>query len=316
MDKLLVWGAPGAKDYELGVDQGVLFVIGVDGPGAGVAWNGLVGVTEAPAGAEPTKVYADNGVYGVLMSNETLTLTLEHLTAPVEFYPCDGVKDPTTTNGVIITGQPRSSFAFAYRTKIGDDTTPEKGYKIHIVFNCKSGVAEKAYKTIGDAPEVITFSRTLTATPVMMADGVTSTSQVVLDTRYITPAGMAAVEAVLYGLADAPGTPAALPTPDEIVAMCEPVIAVVAPGTPSVAKGTNQSFTCRITGTTTAVPCDWDVYVGNPPAVPPVAPAKTIINDVGKLFVAADEAEATLTVVATPHDINIAPVTSIITVPA
>lgn len=290
----LSWGGTGLKDFELGVDRGVLFVMSNSTYGAGVAWNGLVGVTEQPAGAEPTKVYADNGVYGVLMSPETLGLTIEHISAPPEFYACDGVLCDASTNYVQISGQPRAKFAFAYRTRVGDETSAEKGYKLHIIYGCQSGVAEKGYKTIGDSPEVITFSRTISTLPVTMADDKV-TAEIVLDSRTVSVAGLAAVEDALYGTS---GVPSHLPTPDEVMAMCEPIIATITPANPSSkAKNSNTTFTCN-------VPCEWSTNS--------VTAGTGVIQNspvAGSLHIASDEALATVIVTATPVDTTITPVT-------
>ena len=57
----LTWDNVGERLYETGVDHGVLYRVGSDGSyEAGVAWNGLVTVTESPSGAEATATYADN----------------------------------------------------------------------------------------------------------------------------------------------------------------------------------------------------------------------------------------------------------------
>ena len=66
----LVWDKTGERTYETGVDHGVLFVMKEDGSGydAGVAWNGLTGVTESPSGAEASAQYADNIKYPTLTS--------------------------------------------------------------------------------------------------------------------------------------------------------------------------------------------------------------------------------------------------------
>lgn len=289
----LTWGGTGLKDFELGIDRGVLFVQTAGVYGAGVAWNGLVGVTEQPAGAEPTKVYADNGVYGVLMSPETLGLSIEHISSPPEFYACDGVLCDASTNYVQISGQPRAKFAFAYRTRVGDETSAEKGYKLHIVYGCQSGVAEKGYKTIGDSPEVITFSRSISTMPVTMADGKV-TAKIDVDSRTITAAGLAALEDALYGTS---GAASHLPTPDEVMAMCEPIIATITPAAPaSKAKNSNTTFTCN-------VPCEWstDSVTAGTGVI-----QKSAVE--GQLHIASDEALATIVLTATPIDTTISPV--------
>ena len=139
----ITWDSDGERGFEYGVDHGVLYpplTDGADTPtegaayGKGVAWNGLTAVTSSPEGAEPTELWADNILYGVLMSPEKLKLALEHYATPTEFYPCDGI---LIKGGAMITGQPRKKFGFSYRTKIGNDTDPEAGYKLHLVYGCK-----------------------------------------------------------------------------------------------------------------------------------------------------------------------------------
>lgn len=51
----IVWDKTGERRYETGVDHGVLYT--PDNTGAyntGVAWNGLVSVTESPRAPSPT----------------------------------------------------------------------------------------------------------------------------------------------------------------------------------------------------------------------------------------------------------------------
>ena len=118
----LVWDKTGERTYETGVDRGVLFVMKEDGTGydAGVAWNGLTGVTESPSGAEASAQYADNIKYASLRSAETFGATIEAYTFPDEFIPCDGGAE--VTDGVVFGQQSRSKFGFSYRTKVGNDT--------------------------------------------------------------------------------------------------------------------------------------------------------------------------------------------------
>ena len=56
----LVWDQTGTREYETGVKNGVLYPQGEGGTyPKGVAWNGLISVTESPSGAEATALYAD-----------------------------------------------------------------------------------------------------------------------------------------------------------------------------------------------------------------------------------------------------------------
>ena len=67
----LEWDAQGQKQYEMGVSHGVLYKYDkTSQKWLGVAWNGLISVTESPDGAEETELWADIIKYGSLRSAE------------------------------------------------------------------------------------------------------------------------------------------------------------------------------------------------------------------------------------------------------
>ena len=210
----LTWDDTGARFYETGVDQGVLYVR--DSNGAyplGVPWNGLINVTESPEGAEPSAHYADNRKYVNIQSTEEFKATIEAFTYPEEFAECDGSAQPRP--GVFIGQQERKTFGLVYRTKIGNDLTQEAGYKLHLVWGAVAAPSEKAYATINDSPEPTTFSWEITTTPVNVTDYL-PTSTMVLDSIELGSVKMAAIEAKLFG--DATNA-AALLMPDAILAL-------------------------------------------------------------------------------------------------
>lgn len=211
----LKWDETGTRLYETGVKQGVLYAMNNGVYGTGVAWNGLTAVTESPSGAEATPLYADDIKYLELYSAEEFTATIEAYTYPDEFGACDGTV--ILEKGVIIGQQSRSPFALCYRTTIGSDTKGNKhGYKLHIIYGCKASPSEKAYNTVNDSPEAITFSWEVTSTPVEVT-GQDPTSTIVLDSTKLKPATMKAVEDKLYG-SESNGKPT-LMMPDEIIAL-------------------------------------------------------------------------------------------------
>jgi len=209
----LTWDDIGERFYETGVDHGVLYIPDAVGVYAeGVAWNGLVTVTESPTGAEANAQYADNIKYLNLFSAEEFGATLEAFTYPDEFAAFDGLAEPET--GVFLSQQNRGVFGLSYRSKVGNDLEGEDhGYKLHLVYGCKASPSEKAYSTINDSPEPITFSWEITTTPAP-ATGYRPTSLIVIDSRTVDPAKLTAVEAIIYGDTVA----AKLPTPDEVIA--------------------------------------------------------------------------------------------------
>lgn len=211
----LVWDKTGEHLYETGVDHGVLYF--PDQTGAyknGVAWNGLISVSESPSGAEATGQYADNIKYLNLISAEEFGATIEAYTYPEEFEACNGNKELVDNTGVYVGQQSRSVFGFCYRTMIGNDTDgQDHGYKLHLVYGCQVSPSEKAYQTINDSPEALTFSWELSTTPVNVT-GKKPTALLVIDSTKIDSTKLTKIEAKLYG--DETSTGAVLPTPDEI----------------------------------------------------------------------------------------------------
>ena len=208
----LVWDESGKRLYETGVEKGVLYVQGENGQYQnGVAWNGLTAVTESPSGAEPTALYADDIKYLELFSAEEFGATIEAYTYPEEFEACDGSASLGT--GVTIGQQDRKAFGICYRTVVGNDVKGnEHGYKLHLVYGAKAKPSEKAYATVNDSPEAVTFSWEVTTTPVNVA-GFKPTATVTIDSTKIQPDKLKAIEDKLYGTQDQEPT---LLMPDEI----------------------------------------------------------------------------------------------------
>lgn len=211
----LQWDKTGEHFYETGVDHGVLYPMNDGGQtyATGVAWNGLTAVTESPEGAEVSAIYADNIKYLNLMSAEDFKATIEAYTYPEEFEQCDG--SASLAQGVKIGQQSRKAFGFCYRTKVGNDLNPELGYKIHIVYGATAAPTERAYETVNDSPEAITFSWEVSTIPVEVT-GFKPTAHVEIDSTKVEPAKLAKIEAKLYGSETEEPT---LLMPDEIVAL-------------------------------------------------------------------------------------------------
>ena len=209
----IVWDQTGERLYETGVKQGVLYpqVAGGTYP-KGVAWNGLTNITESPSGAEATALYADDIKYLNLVSAEEFGGTIEAYTYPDEFAECDG--SAALTDGVFIGQQDRKTFGLCYRTTLGNDVDSNgHGYKLHLIYGALAAPSEKAYATINDSPEAITFSWEFKTTPVNVT-GHKPTASLTLDSTKVSETKMAALEKVLYGDGD---TEARLPLPDEVV---------------------------------------------------------------------------------------------------
>lgn len=211
----IVWDKTGERLYETGVKKGVLYVQDDKGEyPEGVAWNGLTAVTESPSGAEATALYADDVKYLNLRSVEEFGATIEAYTYPAEFGACDGSGE--LAPGVNLGQQKRKAFGLAYTTTLGNDVDEnDYGYKIHLIYGATAAPSERAYATINDSPEAITFSWELTTTPVSV-EGFKPTASLTIDSTKVDAAKLAELESILYG---SESEEARLPLPDEIATM-------------------------------------------------------------------------------------------------
>lgn len=240
---VLTWDGVGERLYETGVDRGVLYPTVVGMYGDGIAWNGLTAVTESPSGAEPTALYADNIKYLNLVSVEEFGGTIEAFTYPDEFLECDGTASPAS--GVAIGQQNRKLFGLCYRSRVGNDAeATDYGYKIHLVYGALASPSEKAFNTINDTPEAITFSWEFTTTPVSVP-GLKPTALLTIDSTKVSSGDLADLEEILYGTV---GTDARLPLPDEVVALFATTQTEVTVVDPTFVKATGVITIPTVTG--------------------------------------------------------------------
>jgi hypothetical protein len=211
----LQWDLAGQRLYETGVDHGVLYIPNVSGVyDTGYAWNGLTTVTESPSGAEPSAQYADNIKYLNLISTEEFGGTIEAFTYPDEFGQCDGSAEPQA--GVMVGQQGRKAFGLAYRTRMGNDIDgTDHGYKLHLVYGCQAAPSEKAYATINDSPEAISFSWEFTTTPVAVT-GLKPSALLTIDSTEVDAGDLSTLEDILYGTE---GVDPRLPLPNEVISL-------------------------------------------------------------------------------------------------
>lgn len=241
----LMWDQVGERIYEYGVNYGVLYIpnnVGVYD--IGYAWNGLVSVTESPSGAESNKQYADNIQYLNLISAELFGATLEAFTYPDEFGQCDGTLSPEP--GVNVGQQSRKAFGLSYRTRVGNDLLgTDFGYKIHLVYGATAAPSEKAYATINESPEAITFSWEISTIPVDAGVSYKPTALITIDSTQVNSTALATLEDILYGTV---GVDPALPTPAEVLAIFAGTVTTVTPTAPTFNSGTHVITIPTVTG--------------------------------------------------------------------
>ena len=232
----LTWDAVENRLYETGISKGVFYPYDANTPAhpysGGVAWNGLTAVNESPDGADITTLYADNIEYLHILSPEKFGFTIECYDYPEEFNECIGRKPvklkisnvETTIPGLFATSQNHKMFGFCYRTEIGSEANNELGYKIHLVYGCKSQPTDESRDTINDSPDAMTKSFECTSTPMdfSTAFGATfkPTAHVVIDSRKIPSGKMTALLNKLYGTGTAgSGTAPELPLPADLYSL-------------------------------------------------------------------------------------------------
>lgn len=242
---VLTWDGTGERLYETGVDRGVLYIPTNGIYDTGYAWNGLTAVTESPSGAEATPLYADNIKYLNLVSAEQFGATIEAYTYPDAFALVDGTARPSA--GVSVGQQVRKTFGFSFRTRLGNDVSgTDFGYKLHLVYGALAAPAEKAFASINESPEAITFSWEVTTTPVPVT-GLKPTAIITIDSTKVSAANLQALEDALYGTA---GTNARLPLPDEVLTIFAGGQTEVTPTAPTFVPATGVITIPTVTGVT------------------------------------------------------------------
>lgn len=197
----LTWGEVDRRHYEFGVDRGVFYPKG----GIGYAWQGLTSVQDKTVGASQKYIYID----GVGHQNHLLMgnfgATISAITYPREFEPYDGYEG-------IFSGQPRRAFDFSYRTMQDGGH-----YKIHLVYNAFAVPSDRTNSTVNSDVDMSLFTWEIVTTAESIEDA-RDTAHFVIDTRYINPGILEALETRIYG---GPDQAADMPTVDELLAMFE-----------------------------------------------------------------------------------------------
>lgn len=214
----LTWHGTGEREIEAGVSEVALFPMGSSGYEAGVAWNGVTAINENPSGADVTDLYADNIKYASMRAAEKFGFTIEAYTYPDEWAECDGSTE--AVSGVFLSQQPRKAFGLVYKSNIGDEAHPsmDKGYKLHILYNCTAAPSSRGYTTINDNPDAISFSWEADSTPVDVT-GYKPTCEIVIDSTKANETKLTALLAKIYGGQSSDPT---LPDPDTIISDMTP----------------------------------------------------------------------------------------------
>jgi hypothetical protein len=172
----IVWDADKDRFFSAGVSQGVLYPQDV----MGVAWNGLISVSEN--GEQDQEAHYFNGIrYHSQSLSSAFSGTISAYTYPDEFGPYTGIDG-------IFTNQSRLSFGLTYRTN----------REIHIVYNALTSPSKRAYSSTGSKMDPVVFEWDFTTLPVKIPGGKPS-SHIVILTMECPPGAITDLETVLYG---------------------------------------------------------------------------------------------------------------------
>ena len=171
--------------FSQGVSNGVLYPRN----SPGVAWNGLISVTEK-GDDSATGFYIDGQLIYNRIVPSAFSGTISAYMYPDEFEPYAG-------NVKILTGQPKPVFGFSYRTN----------REIHLVYNALAEPSDIQYGTLGDTVNPVAFSWDITTVPKAVPDGRPSAHLIVM-LDYAYPGAVSDLENMIYGdSANAPSLP-------------------------------------------------------------------------------------------------------------
>lgn len=188
----LQWDNVGARQYQSGLDRGVLYT----SEGDGVAWSGLVGVSE-DRGRDVKEFYFDGFKYLEQYRPKFYTGKIQAFTYPELLEQFVG--SPQYAPGVFLHDQDTQFFNLSYRTLIANDVEgTDHGYKINVIYNVRAVPSGLSFSTLSSGFTATTFEWSLTGMPNTIPDA-NPTNRISLDSRLVPEDILATVEAALYG---------------------------------------------------------------------------------------------------------------------
>ncbi len=172
----VIWDSPADRFYSEGISQGMLYP--ENSPG--VAWNGLISVSEKGAPSQEPKYY-DGRKYYERSPGKSFSGVINAFTYPDELEPYIGISG-------VFTAQARHPFGFSYKASNA----------LHIVYNVLAAPSKNSYVSAGENPDLVIFSWDFTTRPEKIPGG-KATSHFVIMLDEAKAGVMADLEAKLYG---------------------------------------------------------------------------------------------------------------------
>lgn len=188
----LVWDAASAKEFEYGVDRGVLYLEN----GSGVPWNGLTAVEERFTASASTPLYFDGNKYNDFLVPNDYTGVMRAYTYPDEFLEYEGTVEAVSGWG--FSGQDAKRFGLSWRTKVGNGNEQELGYKLHILQNVIATPSARSFKTMSSASTPVEFEWTISAVPSKIP-GFRPACLLIVNSTRVSADILSALEDILYG---------------------------------------------------------------------------------------------------------------------
>jgi hypothetical protein len=210
----LVWDRIEDRSYEIGADHAVLYVPDENNVFKGVVWNGLTKVTKESTRDTETTYFDGMKIHNYVKQTE-FKGSLDAITYPDEFEQLEGSYQMKC--GVFVGEQPPGIFGLSYRSKVGNVSGSDVGYKLHVLYNLLATPSSKEYETMGDSPKLMEFSWDLESMPEPVL-GFRPTAEITIDSRKADPLLLIQLEEILYGndIDDA-----YLPSMDDLVALID-----------------------------------------------------------------------------------------------
>lgn len=213
------WDYRKTKLYEHGIDRCVLFPMDINGNYLnGVAWNGVLSITESPKGSESRFSYMDNEKYSNIQTIEEYSASLEAYGCPKEFYPCVGITE--LVSGLVIQQQERTNFGLSYRTFYGNES-----YKLHLVYGLSSSHSERQHLSISMSGEPIIQKWTFDSVPIQLLN-FDPISSIEIDSERVKKSILDDIEILIYGTNSPTIVEPRLPSPIEILKLTVPIFTV------------------------------------------------------------------------------------------
>lgn len=181
----VTWDASTDKTYSTGISQAVLY----PKSSPGVAWNGLISVTEK-GDDNTTSISLDGQIATAENLPGTFAGSLSAYMYPEELEASLGNVDGYSS-------QPRTPFGLCYKDN----------HQLHILYNVLLKPGSDKYQTLSDNSNALAFGWDFTTLPVDIPWGRPSAHLVIM-VDYAQPGALSALEDVIYGNAvNAPSLP-------------------------------------------------------------------------------------------------------------